>query len=75
MTCIEQGLVKWVDVFMLGVVLGGITVIAAQILEKWANQRLELNRKKLDLELGKSLIAMQERLNDMNKGGKDAPHA
>lgn len=76
MDCLAQGLVRWFDIFCLGLMLGGITVVAARALERWSEARLERNKLELDVTLGKALLQMREALEKpISKGGGDAPHA
>lgn len=73
---IQQAFIGRLDIFCAGIVLGGLTVTLARMIERWSEHRLERSRKELDLTLGKALLMMRDALDKpKDKGGDNAPHA
>ena len=64
--CMSRILVSKFDVFIWGVVLGGLTVALAKMAETWFHNKLILDQKKLDIVLAEDLLKMKEKLDDRN---------
>lgn len=63
---VKTAFITHFDVFMWGILVGGLLVIICQFLEKALNLWLKKNDMKLNLTLGKALEEMQEKI----KNGK-----
>lgn len=62
LNCIQLGVVQWFDVFILGLLLGGILVLIARTVNQWLEVRTLNKAKELDIILGKELLDIQKRL-------------
>jgi len=62
LNCIQLGVVQWFDVFILGLLLGGILVLIARTVNQWLEVRTLNRAKELDIILGKELLDIQKRL-------------
>lgn len=57
---IEKCIVGNFDIFMAGLVIGGALVIGARALQAWANIKISNNRKRLDIELDRAILRMEQ---------------
>jgi hypothetical protein len=61
---IGQCIANHLDIFCMGVVLGAVAIKAAEWSVKFLDLWLGNNQKKLDIELGKALIKMKDKLDE-----------
>jgi hypothetical protein len=62
MDLIKAGLMTWPDVFCWGVLLGIVGVKLADYLIKFLELTIGIGQKRMDIELGKALLAMRKDL-------------
>ena len=59
---IKTQLVTSFDIFILGLLIGGLLVVIARFAEQFLDKRILMEQKKSDLLLGEALLKMQKEL-------------